>query len=119
LAVGPDSRVYIIDSTATSSRIKIYTSSGALAQTISPPSDSADAQLTGLAVNSNYIFAVDAGHPFVHIWTLDGTYRMKQDLSAWIPGTAVSPRKIVVTPAGELLVLDTKEARVFRFRLHL
>jgi hypothetical protein len=45
---------------------------------------------------------------------------MTQDLSAWVPGAGSAiVRKIVVTPAGDLLLLDTAAARVFRFRLHL
>jgi len=37
-----------------------------------------------------------------------------------VPGAGSTVvRKIVVTPANDLLLLDTAAARVFRFRLHL
>ena len=77
-------------------------------------------QLTGIAVNHKFTFAVSATYPSIHIWSLDGSYRFAQDLSAWVPGAGSTiVRKIVVTPAGDLLLLDTAAARVFRFRLHL
>src|SRR5229473_3018093 len=89
-------------------------------RTLSAPADAADAQLTGVAVSKKFVFAVSATHPSVYVWALDGSFRMTQDLSTWVPGAgATVTRKIVVTPAGELLLLDTAAARVFRFRLHL
>jgi hypothetical protein len=118
LAVGPDGLVYLSESAQP--QIKVYDSTGTPQRTLSVPADVTDAQLTGIAVNQKFIFAVSAAHPSVYIWSLDGSYRLTQDLSAWIPG-AETPivRKIVVTPAGDLLLLDTAAARVFRFRLHL
>jgi len=71
-------------------------------------------------VDGKFIFAAGASHPSVYVWSLDGSYRLTQDLSTWIPGAGSSiVRKIVVTPANDLLLLDTAAARVFRFRLHL
>jgi streptogramin lyase len=118
LAVGPDGLVYLTESAQP--QIKVYDSSGTPQRTLSMPTDAADAQLTGVAVNRKFVFAVSATHPSVYIWSLDGSYRLTQDLSAWVPGAgSVIVRKIVVTPAGDLLLLDTTAARVFRFRLHL
>jgi streptogramin lyase len=118
LAVGPDGLVYLSESAQP--QIKVYDSTGAPQRTLSVPADVTDAQLTGIAVNHKFIFAVSATHPSVYIWSLDGSYRLIQDLSAWVPGGETTiVRKIVVTPAGDLLLLDTAAARVFRFRLHL
>jgi len=118
IAVGPDGLVYLSESAQP--QIKVYDPSGTPLRTLTGPSDIADAQLTGIAVNKNFVFAVNATHPSVYVWALDGSYRLAQDLSAWVPSTGSAVvRKIVVTPAGELLVLDTAAARVFRFRLHL
>jgi streptogramin lyase len=118
LAVGPDGLVYLSESAQP--QIKVYDPTGTPQRTLSVPTDVTDAQLTGIAVNNKFIFAVSAAHPSVYIWSLDGSYRLTQDLSAWVPGAETTiVRKIVVTPAGDLLLLDTAVARVFRFRLHL
>jgi streptogramin lyase len=118
IAIGPDGLVYLSESAQP--QIKVYDPSGTPLRTLALPTDVADAQLTGLAINKGFVFAVSATHPSVYAWTLDGSYRLTQDLSAWVPSTgSAAVRKIVVTPAGELLLLDTAAARVFRFRLHL
>jgi hypothetical protein len=118
LTVGPDGLVYLSESA--NPQIKVYDPTGSLQRTISTPADAADAQLTGVAANKKFLFAVSATHPSVYIWSLDGSYRLTQDLSAWVPGAGSTViRKIVVTPANDLLLLDTTAARVFRFRLHL
>jgi hypothetical protein len=118
LAVGPDGLIYLSESAKP--QIKTYDSSGTPQRTLSVPADATDAQLTGVAVNRKFIFAVSATRPSVYVWSLDGSYRLTQDLSAWVPGAgSVIVRKIVVTPANDLLLLDTTAARVFRFRLHL
>jgi DNA-binding beta-propeller fold protein YncE len=118
LAVGPDGLVYISESAQP--QIKVYESAGAPQRALSLPADAADVQLTGIAVNKSFVFAVSATHPSVYVWALDGSFRMTQDLSAWVPGAGSTvPRKIVVTPANDLLLLDTAAARIFRFRLHL
>jgi streptogramin lyase len=118
LAVGPDGLVYISESAQP--QIKVYDAAGTPQRTLSTPADAADAQLTGIAVNKKFVFAVSATHPSVYVWALDGSFRMTQDVSAWVPGAGSAIiRKIVVTPANDLLLLDTAAARVFRFRLHL
>jgi sugar lactone lactonase YvrE len=118
LVVGPDGLVYLCESAQP--QIKVYDTTGTPQRTISVPDDAAGTQLTGIAVNRKFIFAVGASHPSVYVWSLDGSYRLTQDLSAWVPGAGSSiVRKIVVTPANDLLLLDTAAARVFRFRLHL
>ena len=118
LAVGPDGLIYVIESAHP--QIKVYDATGKSQRTLSGPRDAADAQLTGLAVNKKFVFAVSAKHPSIFVWSVDGSYRLTQDLSAWVPGADVSiVRKIVVTPANDLLLLDTLAARVFRFHLHL
>jgi len=117
LTVGPDGLVYVSDSAQ--SEIKVYDASGTLRRTVVVPTDT-DSQLTGIAVNRKFIFAVGTSHPSVYVWPLDGSFQRTLDLSTWVPGVGSSiVRKIVVTPAGDLLLLDTAAARVFRFRLHL
>src|SRR6202790_4419601 len=118
LAVGRDGLVYISESVQP--QIKVYDAAGTPQRTLSPPADAADAQLTGIATSKKFVFAVSATHPSVYVWALDGSFRMTQDVSTWVPGAgATIVRKIVVTPANDLLLLDTGAARIFRFRLHL
>lgn len=118
LAVAPDGLVYVGESARP--LIRVFDGQGKPQRTLSAPGEAGDAQLTGLATNAKYIFAVSATHPSVYVWALDGTYKLAGELSTWIPGSGSSVvRKIVVTPAGDLLVLDTAAGRVFRFRLHL
>jgi len=118
LAVGPDGLLYLSESAQP--QIKVYDPTGTPQRTLATPADAADAQLTGIAISKKFVFAVSATHPTVYVWGLDGAFRMTQDLSAWVPGAGSAiVRKIVVTPAGDLLLLDTAAGRVFRFRLHL
>jgi DNA-binding beta-propeller fold protein YncE len=118
IAVGPDGLVYLSESAQP--QIKVYDPTGTPQRTLSTLADAADAQLTGIAISKNFVFAVSATSPSVYVWAPDGSYRLTQDLSAWVPGVGSTVvRKIVVTPAGDLLLLDTAAARVFRFRLHL
>jgi len=117
LTVGPDGLVYVSDSAQ--SEIKVYDAAGTPRRTAVLATDT-DPQFTGIAVNRKFIFAVGASHPSVYVWSLDGSFQFTRDLSTWVPGVGSNiVRKIVVTPAGELLLLDTAAARVFRFRLHL
>ncbi len=118
LAVGPDGLVYICESAPP--QIKVYDATGTPQRSLSTPADAADAQLTGVAINKKFVFAVSAAQPSVYVWALDGSFRMTQDFSAWVPGAGSTiSRKIAVTPAGDFLLLDTAAARVFRFHLHL
>lgn len=118
IAIGPDGLVYVSESAKP--QIQVYDSTGIAQRTLSTPGDAADAQLSGIAINKKFVFAVSAAHPSIFVWALDGTYRMTQDLSVWVPSSAAAAiRKIAVTPANDLLLLDTAAARVFRFRLHL
>jgi sugar lactone lactonase YvrE len=117
LAVGPDGLIYIND--LGRGEIAVYDARGAPQRVLTVPAPAGDTQVDGIAVNAKYVFAVDTKHPTLHIWALDGTYRMSEDLSAWIHATPAGPRKLAVTSAGELFVLDIAATRVFRFRLHL
>jgi hypothetical protein len=117
LVVGQDGLVYIND--VGRSQITVFDAKGTVQRTLSVPADVGAAELDGIAVTPKYALAVETKRPTVHVWALDGTYRLSADLSPWIPAGSATPRKLVVTPAGELLVLDITASRVFRFRLHL
>jgi sugar lactone lactonase YvrE len=118
VAIAPDGLVYVSESGQP--QIKVFDAQGKLQRTLSAPADAGSPQFTGLAANAKYLFAVSASHPSVYVWALDGAYKLTGDLSGSIPDSGSTVvRKIVVTPAGDLLVLDTATARVFRFHLHL
>ena len=118
LVVGPDGLVYVSESETP--QIKVYDPSGIPQRTLSAPPEAQDARFSGIAVNTKFVLAIGAVQPSLYVWSLDGNYRMTQDLSAWIPSSP-NPvtRKVVVTPHSDLLVLDLAVVRVFRFRLHL
>lgn len=117
LTIGGDGLVY--ESEAASGEIKVYGVSGDLVRTVTLPGDSGGARFSGIATNGKFIFAADARDPVLHVWKLDGSDYLREDLSSWISGGVETKRKIAVTPSGKLLILDPLSCRVLRFRLHL
>lgn len=71
------------------------------------------------AFSSNYIFLMDPDGKTLHIWTLDGKPRADLDLSAELGAPQHTPPPIAVSPAGDLLILDSQQARVLRFHINL
>ena len=116
--VGPDGLLYV--SERGNPEVKVFdTNNGTLLRSAIVATDT-DVYLTSIAVNRKFIFAVGASHPQIYVWSLTGKDLYTLDLSDWVPGAGSTViRKIVVTPANDLLLLDTAAARVFRFRLHL
>jgi hypothetical protein len=118
LSVAPDGLVYV--SELAQQQIKVFDTQGNLQRVLSAPPEAGSPQFTGLAANPQYVFAIGASGASVYVWTLDGTYKLTADLSPSLPnGDSSISRKIAITPAGDLLILDTSAARVFRFHLHL
>ncbi|MBZ5540308.1 MAG: NHL repeat-containing protein [Acidobacteriia bacterium] len=115
LAVGPDGLIYV--SEAAQALVRVYRADGTLLRTLTAPGEGA--QFAGIAVNGGLVLAADPRNHALHVWSRDGSYRLRADLSPWIAGSQASPVAVAMTPAGECLVLDTPGARVLRFRLHL
>ena len=117
LGVGTDGSVYVGE--AEHPEIKVFGTAGGFERTLSIPSGAADTRFSGIATNAKFVFAVDARCPVVYAWTLDGAYRLREDLSSWISGGVEAQRKMVIAPSEELLILDPLGWRVLRFHLHL
>ena len=80
-----------------------------------PPSDRIGKQF---AISSNYIFLVDPDGKTLHVWTIDGKPKGNFDLSGQLGEDRRTAPPIAVTPANDLLVLDTQKARVYRYHLN-
>jgi hypothetical protein len=115
VAAGQDGLLYVSD--AAHGAIRVYQRDGTLLRTLIAPGESV--AFAGVAVNGQWIVAADPLGHALHVWSSDGAYRMKQDLSSWISGNDPSPVGVAIAPGGECLVLDAPGARVLRFRLHL
>jgi DNA-binding beta-propeller fold protein YncE len=115
-AVGPDGFVYVVD--AQTNRVVKFTREGAR---VAVWDDSADAPapLLGLAVSSNYVFALRGDSPRIVVWTLDGQRRLADNLGDRLDAAPPNAGSLALSPAGELIVLDPSAPRVLRFRLHL
>ena len=73
--------------------------------------------LSGLAVNTEFVFTMSASSSQIRVWNTDGQHKLDADLAANL-GKIVSPQ-LAVTSHGELLVFDPSAQKVFRFRMHL
>ncbi|HKQ88317.1 MAG TPA: hypothetical protein VJS43_16275, partial [Candidatus Acidoferrales bacterium] len=80
-----------------------------------PPSDRIGKQF---AISSNYIFQMDSDGKTLHVWTVDGKPKGDFDLSGQLGEDRRTVPPIAVTPANDLLVLDTQKARVYRYHLN-
>jgi len=70
------------------------------------------------AISSNFVFLADPDGKTLHVWTLSGQPQGEFDLSAQLGSDQRTAPPIAVTPANDLLVLDTRQARVFRYHLN-
>ncbi len=70
------------------------------------------------AISSNFVFLADPDGKTLHVWTVGGRPQGDFDLSAQLGPDQHSAPPIAVTPADDLLVLDTRQARVFRYHFN-
>ncbi len=117
-AIGPDGFLYLVD--VKSNRIQKFTREGEFvsawgkAETPTEPFG----VLGGVAVSPNYVFAADEANRRIHVWTLDGRYKLSDDLGGRLQSERATRLGVAVSPRGELLVLDAEGARILRFRIH-
>jgi hypothetical protein len=70
------------------------------------------------AISSSYIFLVDPDRKTLHVWTIEGQPKGDFDLSGQLGEDRRAVPPIAVTPANDLLVLDTQGSRVYRYHLN-
>jgi len=86
---------------------------------VDPPSTPALTRIGDqFAISSNFVFLADPDGKTLHVWTLSGKPQGDFDLSAQLGVDQHSAPPIAVTPANDLLVLDTRQARVFRYHFN-
>lgn len=104
------------------SQLNLHAAPQADSQADAPDSASSDPPSNRIgnqfAISSNYIFLVDPDRKTLHVWTLDGKPRGDFDLSGQLGEDRSAAPPIAVTPANDLLVLDTQKARVYRYHLN-
>ena len=115
--VGPNSLLRFVDGSFTSQVTldAVSRPDPRLSGSSDPPPDRIGKQF---AVSSNYIFLVDPGGKTLHVWTIDGKPKGDFDLSGQLGEDRHAAPPIAVTPANDLIVLDTQKARVYRYHLN-
>jgi outer membrane protein assembly factor BamB len=72
---------------------------------------------SGFAIWSNAIFVMDADGRTLHVITVDGAPKLDVDLAPQLGQGRRHAPALAVSPRPELLVLDTPETRVLRYRI--
>lgn len=114
MAFGPDGFLYVSETNRPV--IHAFHPSGEWQRTFTAPGEGV--QLSGFSFTSRLLVAADAKNHALHLWSLSGLYRRREDLSAWISGPAPSPTRLALFPDGDCFLLDAPAARILRFRLH-
>lgn len=110
VATGPNGDLYF----TAGNRILRFTPKGNFVSQISSPNDLS----SEFCVSRNLIFAMGADGRMVHVWSLDGQPKLDIDLSPELgQGNRAAP-PVAASPRQELLVLDSPESRVLRYRIN-
>lgn len=117
VANGFDGFLYVADPDG--NRIVRFTGDGKFFAALNPNSDGAMRKLSDrIAVSRGYIFAMDADGRMLHVFSTDGRPVLDADLATQLgQGKRLAPA-LAVSPQKELLVLDTPETRVLRYRIN-
>lgn len=117
VANGFDGFVYVAD--PEQNRILRFTGDGKFFAALNPNSDGGMRKLSDrIAVSRGYIFAMDADGRMLHVFSTDGRPVLDADLATELgQGKRLAPA-LAVSPQKELLVLDTPETRVLRYRIN-
>ncbi|MDE3170338.1 MAG: hypothetical protein KGL75_09355 [Acidobacteriota bacterium] len=113
----PDGTLYFVD--PQDDRIVHFDGNGHFISEINASLDPPAAKLSGrIAASNHYVFVMDDNGRTLHVWTSSGKPQADVDLA---PELGQAPRPappIAASPRKELLVLDTPESRVLRYRIN-
>lgn len=113
----PDGSLYFVD--PQDNRIVHFDGDGHFILEINAEADGTGRKLSDqIAASNQFVFAMDDNGRTLHVWSSDGKPKADIDLA---PELGQGPRPappIAVSPRKELLVLDTPEGRVLRYRIN-
>jgi len=117
VANGSDGFLYVAD--PESNRILRYTGEGHFFAALNVDADGTSRKISDrIAVSHGYIFAMDSDGLMLHVFTTEGRAVLDVDLAPELGQAKRSAPALAVSPRKELLVLDTPEDRVLRYRLN-
>jgi streptogramin lyase len=116
IEVGKDGSLYVADSST--GLIRHISHDGQVLDEIGPPPTGGKLSAR-FALSSNDVFAMDANGRTVHIFGIDGAYKLSVDLAPQFGQAGRNPPALATSPRRELLVLDDSAARVLRYRIQL
>jgi DNA-binding beta-propeller fold protein YncE len=113
----PDGSLYFVD--PEDNRILHFDGDGRFLYQIDAAANGSSRKLSDqIAVSMRYIFAVDDDGHTLYVWSTDGTPKTSFDLTPELGQGRRPAAPIAVSPRKELLVLDTPEGRVLRYRIN-
>lgn len=113
----PDGSLYFVDPAG--NRILHFSSAGHFLSEINASASGGGRKLSDeIAVSRQYVFAMDDNGRMLHVWSVDGTPKADVDLAPELGQGSRPAPPIAAGPRNELLVLDTPEGRVLRYRVN-
>jgi hypothetical protein len=113
----PDGSLYFVD--PQDNRILHFDGDGRFLSQIDAGANGSSRKLSEqIAVSSQFVFAMDDNGHMLHVWSTDGTPKTDFDLTPELGESRRPAAPIAVSPRKELLVLDTPEGRVLRYRIN-
>lgn len=113
----PDGSLYFVDPAG--NRILHFDSTGHFLSQIDAGANGSGRKLSDqIAVSQNYVFAMDDNGRMLHVWSIDGAPKADVDLAPELGQGGRPAPPIAASPRKELLVLDTLEGRVLRYRIN-
>lgn len=113
----PDGSLYFAD--PEDNHIAHFDGSGHFLSEINAGANRAGRKLSDqIAASRRYVFAMDDNGHMLHVWSTNGTPKADFDLTPELGQGRRPAAPIAVTSRRELLVLDTPEGRVLRYRIN-
>ncbi len=117
MAGAPDGSLYFVDPEA--NQILHFDGDGRFLSEIDTGTNGAGGKLSDqIAASNQYVFGMDDNGHVLHVWNADGAPKVDFDLTPELGERRRPAAPIAVSPRKELLVLDTPEGRVLRYRIN-